>query len=79
MPLEKTNTDTVCLDTNPSASYVPLCIRKGIYRYNLWTGMYMLEPDERRPLNLFIGTLSFLGSLYAYVFVKGFVNGYAAV
>ena len=78
MVLSKTNTDALCLDTRPGASIIPLWIRKAIYRYNLWTGMYMLEPCERQALNAFFGTLAFMGSLYTYVFLKGFLDGFAA-
>lgn len=77
MVLSKTNTDTMCVDTRPDASKIPLWIRKATYRYNLWTGMYMLEPHERFALNVFVGTLAFFGSLYTYVFWKGFLDGFA--
>jgi hypothetical protein len=38
----------------------------------------MLEPHERNTLNVFFGTLAFMGSLYTYVFLKGFLDGVAA-
>mmetsp|Transcript_3968 Transcript_3968/g.4875 ORF Transcript_3968/g.4875 Transcript_3968/m.4875 type:complete len:85 (-) Transcript_3968:394-648(-) len=79
MTLSKTNTDTLCLDTRPEASSIPLWIRKAVYRYNLWTGMYMLEPHERHALNVLFGTLALMGCLYTYVFWKGFFDGYASV
>ena len=78
MVLSKTNTDALCLDTRPEASSIPLWIRKAFYRYNLWTGMYMLEPHERNALNVFFVTLAFMGSVYTYVFWKGFFDGFAA-
>ena len=77
MVLSKTNTDTLCLDTRPDASVVPLWMRKATYRYNLWTGMYMLEPHERHTLNVFFSILAFFGSVYTYVFWKGFFDGFS--
>lgn len=50
-------------------------ISKFMYRYNIWTGLYMLEWDERLGFHIF-GWL-FLSSLVIYltVFGKGFVDG----
>ena len=81
MVLSKTNTDTLCLDTNPS-SFVGkrfLWFRKANYRYNLWTGLYMLEPHERWTLNLLFGILATMSCLYACVFWKGFYDGWSGI
>ena len=72
MALSKTNTDTICLDTSSRFKW----LRKALYRYNLWTGMYMLEPHERWALNVLFGTLAVMGCLYAFVFWRGFIDGW---
>ena len=49
---------------------------KWIYRFNLWTGLYMLNPYERIVAHL-VGWFSFTVSLlYVYVFWKGFFEGF---
>mmetsp|Transcript_3139 Transcript_3139/g.6777 ORF Transcript_3139/g.6777 Transcript_3139/m.6777 type:complete len:98 (+) Transcript_3139:232-525(+) len=67
-PLTNTNTDRLCHNGSiPS---------KWMYRFNLWTGLYMLNPYERIVFHL-VGWFSFTVSLlYVYVFWKGFVEGF---
>jgi len=72
MALSKTNTDTLCHDPNSRFA----CLRKAFYRYNLWTGMYMLEPHERWTLNILFGLLAVMGVLYTFIFWKGFTDGW---
>lgn len=74
MVLSKTNTDTLCLDTDGRGVF----IQKALYRYNLWTGMYMLEPHERWALNILFSILATMGCLYTFVFWKGFLDGWNA-
>jgi len=68
MGLSKTNTDTLCHDGST--------IRKAFYRYNLWTGMYMLEPHERLALNVLFTVLATMVLLYTFAFWKGFIDGW---
>ena len=67
-PLTNTNTDMLCSDGSlPS---------KWMYRFNLWTGLYMLNPYERIVFHL-VGWFSLTVSLlYVYVFWKGFAEGF---
>jgi len=74
MVLTKTNTDTLCLDME--ARGISTGIQKALYRYNLWTGMYMLEPHERCALNMLFSMLATMGCFYAFVFWKGFFYGW---
>eukprot|EP00979_Chaetoceros_neogracilis_P018086 scaffold10550_cov271-Chaetoceros_neogracile.AAC.65 len=74
MVLSKTNTDTLCLDQNSKGGY----IRKAVYRYNLWTGMYMLEPNERCALNFLFAILAGMCCLYTLAFWKGLLEGWQA-
>jgi hypothetical protein len=68
--ISNTNTDSQCYNGG--------IVGKALYRYNLWTGLYMLEWDERLGFHVF-GWL-FLSSLVAYlsVFGKGFWDGILA-
>mmetsp|Transcript_6444 Transcript_6444/g.9431 ORF Transcript_6444/g.9431 Transcript_6444/m.9431 type:complete len:83 (-) Transcript_6444:348-596(-) len=75
MVLSKTNTDTLCLDSESRGA----SIKKAIYRYNLWTGMYMLEPHERSAINVIFTVLGVMGCLYTYVFWKGVIDGWNAL
>ena len=43
--MDKTNTDKTCL-ANPSNRFAKL-----VYSYNIWSGLYMLEPWERALFN----------------------------
>lgn len=70
--LTHTNTDKTCLDTSK-----PLPIHWW-YRYNLWTGLYMLNPNERVGFNVFGFFLSACALLYLYVFITGFRDGFSA-
>mmetsp|Transcript_16150 Transcript_16150/g.36959 ORF Transcript_16150/g.36959 Transcript_16150/m.36959 type:complete len:102 (+) Transcript_16150:120-425(+) len=67
-PLTNTNTDMLC--SNDSI------FSKWMYRFNLWTGLYMLNPYERIVFHL-VGWFSCTVSLlYVYVFWKGFAEGF---
>ncbi|VEU44945.1 unnamed protein product [Pseudo-nitzschia multistriata] len=67
-PLTNTNTDKLCQNGS--------VLSKWIYRFNLWTGLYMLNPYERFVFHL-VGWFSFTVSLlYVYVFWKGFIEGF---
>jgi Small subunit of serine palmitoyltransferase-like len=67
-PLTNTNTDELCATDS--------WLGKWIYRFNLWTGLYMLNPYERFIFHL-VGWFAFTVSmLYLYVFWKGFVEGF---
>mmetsp|Transcript_25151 Transcript_25151/g.58482 ORF Transcript_25151/g.58482 Transcript_25151/m.58482 type:complete len:94 (-) Transcript_25151:492-773(-) len=68
--LTNTNTDTICLDASKG------WFGKAMYRYNLWTGLYMLNQRERIFFHVF-GWM-FLVSLFLYmsVFVRGFMDGF---
>jgi len=67
-PLTNTNTDMLCCNDS--------ILSKWMYRFNLWTGLYMLNPYERVVFHV-IGWFSFTVSLlYVYVFWKGFVEGF---
>ena len=67
-PLTNTNTDMLCSD----GSFLGLWM----YRFNLWTGLYMLNPYERIVFHL-VGWFSLTVSLlYVYVFWKGFFEGF---
>lgn len=68
-PLTNTNTDDLCATEHS-------VIGKWIYRFNLWTGLYMLNPYERFIFHV-VGWFAFVVSmLYLYVFWKGFVEGF---
>eukprot|EP00529_Nitzschia_sp_RCC80_P033806 CAMPEP_0113503626 /NCGR_PEP_ID=MMETSP0014_2-20120614/34264_1 /TAXON_ID=2857 /ORGANISM="Nitzschia sp." /LENGTH=213 /DNA_ID=CAMNT_0000398645 /DNA_START=52 /DNA_END=693 /DNA_ORIENTATION=+ /assembly_acc=CAM_ASM_000159 len=67
--LSNTNTDTLCTDHDSSF------FQKWIYRFNLWTGLYMLNPYERLAFHV-VGWFSLTVSLlYFYVFWSGFIQG----
>jgi len=74
MAMSKTNTDDLCFDTTNS-SRIPAWIRLAQYRYNLWTGLYMLESHERYAFNLVAGTFVIAATVYFGSFVAGFTNG----
>jgi hypothetical protein len=65
--LTNTNTDTLCAGDG--------MISKGIYRFNLWTGLYMLNPYERFVFHA-VGWFTLVVSLaYFFVFWSGFRDG----
>jgi hypothetical protein len=50
-------------------------LRVTLYRMNLWTGLYMLNPYERATFHV-VGWVVFVScSLYFYVFWQGFKDG----
>jgi len=65
--ISNTNTDVLCYNGG--------FFQKFIYRYNIWTGLYMLDRDERLWFHIF-GWI-FLSSFFTYVgvFAKGFFDG----
>eukprot|EP00934_Nitzschia_sp_Nitz4_P000828 Nitzschia sp. Nitz4//scaffold84_size84139//45414//45746//NITZ4_005200-RA/size84139-processed-gene-0.99-mRNA-1//-1//CDS//3329559039//828//frame0 len=66
--LTNTNTDVMCSSSDGIFS-------KWVYRFNLWTGLYMLNPYERFVLYL-LGGFTLLASLtYFVVFWRGFTAG----
>mmetsp|Transcript_18029 Transcript_18029/g.52232 ORF Transcript_18029/g.52232 Transcript_18029/m.52232 type:complete len:96 (-) Transcript_18029:689-976(-) len=78
MALSKTNTDAMCCDQ--SAGSPPLRgIRKFLYRFNLWTGLYMLEFHERLTILAVAGAFSAAAFLYMCVFARGFWEGWNEV
>ena len=73
MALSKTNTDALCLDTSQKGFLA--FVRKCIYRYNLWTGLYMLERHERYAFHAVVGTFLVAVLVYCGVFTAGIVQG----
>ena len=75
MALTKTNTDDLCL---PTTGYNPLILRwkKFLYRYHLWTGLYMLETHERIAFHIVVGPVVLAACLYVGVFFDGIVQGW---
>jgi len=75
MALTKTNTDDLCL---PTTGYNPLILRwkKFLYRYHLWTGLYMLETHERIAFHIVVGPVMLAACLYVGVFFDGIVQGW---
>ena len=51
-------------------------IQLNLYRYNLWTGLYMLEPKERIAINALFGFLFFICFWYTNMFLRGFLDGW---
>lgn len=78
MVLSKTNTDSLCVDieSNDFLSRSTRWIRIANYKYNLWTGLYMLEPHERWGLNFLFTILITMGFLYTAMFWKGLYDGW---
>ncbi|CAB9497627.1 expressed unknown protein [Seminavis robusta] len=68
--LTNTNTDKTCLDTKK-----PFFFRY-FYQYNLWTGLYMLNPSERAGFNFFGLLFTSCVIMYMYDFFNGFRDGF---
>ncbi|GMH85828.1 hypothetical protein TrVE_jg1736 [Triparma verrucosa] len=51
-------------------------ISRNIYRYELWTGLYMLSPAEKFLINAFTIIGSCLWVYYMSSFFKGFLVGF---
>merc|ERR1712032_213150 len=67
--LTNTNTDLLCCDeTSP-------ILNKTLYRFNLWTGLYMLNDREKIVYHLLIWFIIILFLVYVYVFLSGFKQG----
>ena len=50
--------------------------RLAVYRYNLWTGLYMLDMTERRFINTVCGILAIATTWCGAVFWRGFYAGW---
>lgn len=71
-PLSNTNTDELCCDDDGFWS-------RAMYRYNVWTGLYMLEQHERIFFHIFGWMFLCSFSLYATVFLHGFIDALRGV
>eukprot|EP00565_Helicotheca_tamesis_P001910 CAMPEP_0185727462 /NCGR_PEP_ID=MMETSP1171-20130828/3145_1 /TAXON_ID=374046 /ORGANISM="Helicotheca tamensis, Strain CCMP826" /LENGTH=94 /DNA_ID=CAMNT_0028396039 /DNA_START=141 /DNA_END=425 /DNA_ORIENTATION=- len=82
MVLSKTNTDAMCCPTPPPTGEASKrsdwkhFADKCIYRYNLWTGLYMLEPHERLVFHALMALFVCCVCLYWGVFVRAFWVGW---
>lgn len=66
-PLTNTNSDNLCKYDGPLGVW--------FYRFNLWTGLYMLNPYEQLVVHV-VGWFSLIVSLtYLFVFWSGFMEG----
>lgn len=66
-PLTNTNSDNLCNYDGPLGVW--------FYRFNLWTGLYMLNPYEQLVVHV-VGWFSLIVSLtYLFVFWSGFMEG----
>jgi hypothetical protein len=68
--LSNTNTDALCCEDG--------FFSRALYRYNLWTGLYMLEQHERIFFHIFGWMFLFSLFLYIGVFAHGFIDGFRA-
>mmetsp|Transcript_17978 Transcript_17978/g.41456 ORF Transcript_17978/g.41456 Transcript_17978/m.41456 type:complete len:116 (-) Transcript_17978:137-484(-) len=69
-PLTNTNTDLLC------ANGSLLSPSTWMYRFNLWTGLYMMNPCERVVFHLVGWSSLTVSLLYVCVFWKGFAEGF---
>jgi hypothetical protein len=70
-PLTNTNTDDLCVSDHGRFRL----LRTWMYRFNLWTGLYMLNPYERMVYHI-VGWFILIVSLaYFSVFGSGFRDG----
>jgi hypothetical protein len=65
--LTNTNTDTLCTADGLLSTW--------IYRFNLWTGLYMLNPYEQFIFHLLGWFALIVSSAYFLVFWSGFQEG----
>ena len=68
--LTNTNTDSTCLDTQKPRIF------RYFYQYNLWTGLYMLNPNEQAGFHFFGWLFTICVILYMYSFLRGFLDGF---
>ena len=68
--LTNTNTDFLCADQQKPSIFTYL------YQYNLWTGLYMLNSNEKAAFHVFGWAFVICASLWMYVFMKGFRDGF---
>ncbi len=82
MALSKNNTDALCLDTSDKnttiGGKIAAFLRKCMYRYNLWTGLYMLERHEQYLFNAIVWTFLCAVLIYCWIFLAGIVQGIRA-
>ncbi len=82
MALSKNNTDALCLDTSDKSSTIggkiAAFLRKCMYRYNLWTGLYMLERHEQYLFNAILWTFLCVILIYCWIFLAGIIQGIRA-
>lgn len=69
--LTNTNTDSTCLDINK-----PIVFR-WLYSFNLWTGLYMLNGNERKGFHVFGWIFGLCMTAYVYAFITGFKDGFS--
>lgn len=70
----KCNTDALCYDDSSQYYFVRL-INLYIYRYNLWTGLYILDAPERFIVNLIVGSVLCVLSYGGIAFWIGLLRG----
>jgi len=89
MVLSKTNTDKICFPSGSKSSSeaaqdnraasISKKIQLYLYRYNLWTGLYMLEPRERVAINTLFSFLFLVWCWYTNMFLRGIIDGWKEV
>jgi hypothetical protein len=65
--LTNTNSDNLCKNDGPIGVW--------LYRFNLWTGLYMLNPYERLAFHIVFWFSMSVSLLYFSVFWSGFMEG----
>ena len=72
------STDSLCCDVDSSNAPIRW-IRKAVYRYNLWTGLYMLEVHERVVFHTIVALFFASACLWSFFFASGFLQGWRNV
>ena len=67
--LTNTNTDNLCTESTASI------FQKYLYRFNLWTGLYMLNPYEQLVFHILCWFSLCVSLAYFAVFASGFYEG----
>lgn len=75
-PKDSTTTTTIKKEEEEIKRTILETIQLNLYRYNLWTGLYMLEPKERIAINALFGFLFFIWFWYTNMFLRGFLDGW---
>mmetsp|Transcript_135396 Transcript_135396/g.201357 ORF Transcript_135396/g.201357 Transcript_135396/m.201357 type:complete len:94 (+) Transcript_135396:170-451(+) len=65
--LTNTNTDILCKNDS--------LLSKWLYRFNLWTGLYMLNPYEQMVFHFLCWFSVTVSLAYVGVFASGFLEG----